>query len=419
MLESAYLRYRDKHHIVVHVGEWTTKVGIAAECAPRAVVPSPEMSSYVRTVVGKSPLSVDQWLDSVSDLLVRIFHHYLLTNTKERSVVLVESPLCPQPLREAIHKVLFELFQVPSVIHMCDLVAPLFCVGVDTGLVVDIGHGGCRVLPVCFGVPLSGAFCHSASGGKLVNAKLRELMKRDAAAYCNQIKEGELNTQKFVKANKFDLEYLIKKINALTDNQLETIKLRHCRVRQSSNSTSAAEDRGECFQLVTVGKSTRIPVAKKSWWQACECLVDMDSGKFSVNEEDSAIPTIDRKSVVDCAIEALEMCDLDTRPLVVQNVLVCGGSAEFPGLLLRFGLELRKELRNHDRLSPLEKKVAFGSPLFSPLVRQWVGAAVASAGTVDVLEEYSQEMYLEDEPIPDSFSVSSPSRAYADEKEAE
>ena len=75
---------------------------------------------------------------------------HLLVNPKERRVVVVESVFCPTTFRDTLAKVLFDHYEVPSVLFAPSHLAVLFTLGIPSGLVIDVGQKETQVLPVSF-----------------------------------------------------------------------------------------------------------------------------------------------------------------------------------------------------------------------------------------------------------------------------
>lgn len=95
------------------------------------------------------------------------FRH-LLVNPKERRVVVVESVLCPTEFRETLAKVLFQHFEVPSVLFAPSHLLSCFPLGTQNVLVVDVGYSETLVLPVFEGVPMLNCWEASPVGAKAV-----------------------------------------------------------------------------------------------------------------------------------------------------------------------------------------------------------------------------------------------------------
>lgn len=74
----------------------------------------------------------------------------MLIDSKTRKVIVAEPTLVAYRLKEAICRVLFTYFQVPSVTFLSSQVLALASTGVRTGLVIDIGWHDTRILPVPF-----------------------------------------------------------------------------------------------------------------------------------------------------------------------------------------------------------------------------------------------------------------------------
>ena len=67
---------------------------------------------------------------------------------KERRVVIVESLLTPSDYRNLLAKVLFERYDVPSVLFAPSHLVSTFPLGTPNALVVDVGYRESLVLPV-------------------------------------------------------------------------------------------------------------------------------------------------------------------------------------------------------------------------------------------------------------------------------
>jgi actin-related protein 10 len=80
----------------------------------------------------------------------KINFRYLLIDSKTRKVIVSESTLLPYRIKEAICRVMFTYFQVPSVTFLSSHVLALASTGLRTGIVVDIGWHDTRILPVLY-----------------------------------------------------------------------------------------------------------------------------------------------------------------------------------------------------------------------------------------------------------------------------
>jgi actin-related protein 10 len=92
----------------------------------------------LREVYSQSSPAVNTKVDS----------RYLLIDSKTRKVIVSEPTLLPYRIKEAICRVMFTYFQVPSVTFLSSHVLALASTGLRTGIVVDIGWYDTRILPV-------------------------------------------------------------------------------------------------------------------------------------------------------------------------------------------------------------------------------------------------------------------------------
>ncbi len=70
----------------------------------------------------------------------RLYFQHLLVNPKDRRVVLLDSLLGTFVVKEALSEVLFKHFEVLSILYSPSHLMPLFTLGTQTGLVVDVGY---------------------------------------------------------------------------------------------------------------------------------------------------------------------------------------------------------------------------------------------------------------------------------------
>ena len=76
------------------------------------------------------------------------YNRYLLTDPKQRTVVICEPPMMPIRIKEMIANILFHRLQVPALCFVPSHLLALLTTGESTGLVVDCGHLETTVLPV-------------------------------------------------------------------------------------------------------------------------------------------------------------------------------------------------------------------------------------------------------------------------------
>ena len=69
-------------------------------------------------------------------------------------MVVVENILGSSLAKSVLARVLFKHYEVSSVLYLPSHLVALLPLGVETGLVVDLGHSETSVLPVYSGVPV-------------------------------------------------------------------------------------------------------------------------------------------------------------------------------------------------------------------------------------------------------------------------
>ncbi|KAF8821331.1 actin-like protein ALP4 [Cardiosporidium cionae] len=370
----------EKPPIVIDFGENLTKIGVAGEHQPRFILPTFQIlqmyseGGYRRKSIGNAVtgsgsqqllsqrILEDDWIPILHKGLRLIYFEYLLVDPNERKVILLESVTATKSFREAAAFVLFTHFQVPSISFLPSMVSPLYCCGIPTGIVVDLGYSESRIMPVYCGVAMYGQFECIPIGAKLLNKKLRLLLLED------QTTARELNI-----------------VRSLSEATLEDIKVRGCYVSfalENGSATVPATD-----QRYHTAEGTFL-IAADSRWKLYECLFGLDETEDPLCSVPAAIA------------RCLEKCPLDTRKELVQNIVLCGGMAEILGLLTRIAIELRMVLLAQPQLKTLERLAGFAVPSFLPLCRQWIGGSIY--GMLKDTQEFSMDNFLESEGnIPD------------------
>lgn len=80
--------------------------------------------------------------------MLKVFSSSLLTDPKSRKVIVVENPLLPLHVKDAIARILFNNLQVPSISFASSHLLSLVAAGRVTGLVLDCGNLESTALPV-------------------------------------------------------------------------------------------------------------------------------------------------------------------------------------------------------------------------------------------------------------------------------
>ncbi|TCD66444.1 hypothetical protein EIP91_001381 [Steccherinum ochraceum] len=100
----------------------------------------------------------------------------LLTDPKSRKVIIVEHPLLPLHVKDAIARILFNNLQVPSISFASSHLLSLLAAGRTTGLVLDCGHLESAALPIFSSRPLYPHLRTTPLAGARLSSHLRALL---------------------------------------------------------------------------------------------------------------------------------------------------------------------------------------------------------------------------------------------------
>jgi len=403
----------EKHAVVLDVGSWTTKVGYAGEAVPRAIVRTPKaLQQHLDTPTAAGDKGKEAG-EALSDALVKFVHklyfEHLLVNPKDRRVVLVEGLLGDLRLRDAIVKVLFCHFEVLSVLLAPSHLMPLFGLGLQHGLVLDVGYKEATLIPVYQGVPILKAWQALPLASETLHTTIRrELMTRGMA------KTG--SCPEFRKVSEFGLEAdgsggldIEAKI---TEDIVEDIKVRLCFVTQIERGQQIQQIRKDASCVsglssflkksvpaatYTLDGDTVLQVDGETRESVCEALFELDN---------------DRTSVATMVLDALLSCPIDTRRHLAANMVIVGGTSILLGFKSRLFQEINHLLQTQspykEKLQTLLTDDASGSgfklhvtPAAKPNFACWSGASLFGATDAIASRSFTREAYFKDKAIPD------------------
>ena len=267
--------------------------------------------------------------------------------------------------------VLFKVFTVPSICLVLELVLPLYLSGLHSGLVVDLGYSSCRVLPTFAGVPVLSALSDAPCGTKDVLQAIKEALKTPTAG-----NEGKI-------------------LEKLEDEAvLEDVLVCACYVTcdfpkdGEHKAASLKTDKDAEVRLVGDDRAVKVPAA---------CRHSVTEVFFQRSAESYHSCSCD--TIPEAVVRTLELCPMDIRAQLVQNVVICGGAAMLRGLLPRLAQEMQKSLKQHKALAALASKLQITPLDFAPICASWTGGAIF--GSLEGIPEYSAEDFKKGEPLPD------------------
>ncbi|XP_059145787.1 actin-related protein 10-like [Physella acuta] len=375
--------------IVIDIGVAYTKCGLAGETGPRCIIPS--QCTNARTQQVKKIweyTTTEELYELLKELLYTLIFRYLLVTPKDRRVVVVESLLCTSDFRDTLAKVLFKHYEVGSVLFASSHLLSMLTLGVNVGLVVDVGYKETLVIPVYEGIPIMKGLQSIPLAGKAIHSRIKtQLMEHGTISTPDQ--------QHQAVASIPDL---------ITEDLLEDIKVRCCFVTEYT--------RGQQIQEVTMrgGHANKLPppppdtdypldggnvlnVSGRIREHSCEVLFEQDN-------EETSIATL--------LLESLILCPIDTRIELANNVLVTGGTAMLPGFYHRLQLELANLLKKPVYSSQLGiKQFKFHKAPAKENYTAWLGGALIGALETLPSKSLSRDVYLQKDKLPDWCCIDS------------
>ncbi|CAG8433384.1 8109_t:CDS:10 [Ambispora gerdemannii] len=403
--------------IVLDVGSLYIKAGFSGESRPRHVVPifagnmkahwEPDLtgsggsrrdcgegcriiggfSELFDLSIGRTSEELESLYDRMAHYLHDIYFRYLLTDPKQRKVVLCESPMMPLKLKQLIAKVLFENLQVPSISFAPSHMLALLTTGCTTGLVVDCGHLETTVMPTFSARPLNPFIRTTPLAGRALTQRLKKLISEF----------GKIIVPPSTNRQPIHLKYL-------TPTVLEDIKTRFLYVGpmiipSTSSIVSAEKTPEEDFEkkYASISSATEIyyPITLSKHgrerqmgtlvlpgWireRAAEVLFEGDE---------------DESSIVGCLLECLLKTPIHLRQPLAASILLIGGTTLLPNFQPRLHQEILRALSTDNRfqnLNGLNNHIAFleeksNGKVFVANCRAWVGGSLIGSLKSTVVE---------------------------------
>ncbi|TKR94167.1 hypothetical protein L596_008491 [Steinernema carpocapsae] len=248
-------------------------------------------------------------------------------NSEDHPVLLTEAPLNPAKNREKAAEIFFETFGAPALHIQMQAVLSLYSTGRTTGVVLDSGDGVSHVVPIYDGFAIRPGVQRIDVAGRDVTRYLRLLLRKEGHTL-HRTSEFEI-----VREMKEQLCYLA--LNYMKD--------------EASDNEKASYKMPD-GSMIEVGASR---------FRAPEVLFRPEL----IGEEWDGIPQ--------CIHHSLLKCDYDLRKTLYSNIVLSGGSTQFPG----FGDRLLAELK---RLAPRDTKIRISAPQ-ERVYSTWIGGSILAS----------------------------------------
>ena len=356
--------------LVIDIGAAYSKLGFDGDPAPRCIIPtrifgrghdSDKLVTLLPYKPNSGPDSEEhkQMEKAVHDLFADFFYNQFQLNPRETRILLLESLYNPSPLRESIAKCLFLTFQVNSILFFPLSIACLHSVGLEEGLVIDVGHTGTRITPISCSTLLI-SLCRELPGygGEYMLSWLRFNL-------CHQASLVRVGT----------LERVEKKVEeVLTHELVEDIRCRMCAVR-SVDETRTPPD---ALYPLPYHPGLLLSVPGELRHRVAECL-------FSLSPEegpDFPVHLIPERTLPQEIVDCVLKLPIDLRVPLAGNIVIAGGPTMLPGFMKRFHQELNRAASNEGQ-GVLGAKVEFMMhvPRIHANTLGWHGGSVLGACT--------------------------------------
>jgi len=366
----------EKHAVVLDIGSRYTKCGYSGELVPRCIIPSKQGDVWLSSCTDEDSLYA-----ALVDFIHQLYFKWLLVNPKDRRVVVVENILGSHLAKSVLAKVLFKHYEVSSVLYLPSHLVSLLPLGLETGLVVDLGHSEASVLPVYAGVPVLKAW----QALPLAGAAVLEAVRADLVA------RGRLRGEQAASPH---IPHL------LTDHVLTDIVTRCCFVTTMARGQQlvAAATQPEPAELEAM-------VAKSAPTVAYPCPSSQALLVDGVTREGAAEllweGDEDGNSVASMVLDSIAASPLDCRRELAASLVLVGGLASMQGLRQRLGQELKRLLGTPKYSHLAVSSFKLHQPPAQPGYAVWLGAAIAGATDIVTTRSLPREQYLREGTVPD------------------
>ena len=325
--------------LILDPGSHTIRAGFAGEDTPKSIIPTVYGRDASKKFYGDNSIHTPRPgveyssfmsdgcvndFDAASDSWTHVFGHSLRVTTKEHPLLITEPAWNPSTSREKTLEVAFEKLHAPASFLLKSAVAAAFAGGKSTALIVDVGHATMTVTPVYDGLVLKRGlqkqnFAGEALNG-LVEAAFQQRNIQSPPHFCVKSKGStESGEGAVVKVPEgLTSSYLQLSRSRIVEEFKETV----LQVHELPYNEAAADQRpARIFEFPT-GQQTSF---KGERYKLAESL-------FTTDDTHTSIQGLIKN--------ALESTDVDSRPLLLQNIIVTGGTTLIPGFEARLQQEM-------------------------------------------------------------------------------
>ncbi|KAL4238614.1 hypothetical protein ACF0H5_003321 [Mactra antiquata] len=254
-------------------------------------------------------------------------------NSNECSILIAESPINPNYLRERMCEIMFEYFEVSSLCIQDSSVLSLLSSGLSTGTVIESGDSSTYTSVVYGGSVLKDAIPKTFYAGSSLTKYLAHLVSKRKGETCSEIPLSYLKTLKeklaFVSED-YDADLKLAKATNLYEREYTL---------PDGEIITVNEERLKC------GEGLFVPQM-----YGCSC------------------PGIHLQ-----VHRTLELVDSHIRKTACRNIVLSGGNTMFSGLAMRLQIEMNKLFPSKLGVKVIE------SPVSERRFATWVGGSIMAS----------------------------------------
>lgn len=365
----SYLDVIANQPVVIDNGSGTIKAGFAGSDAPKSVFPN-MIGRYKHTrvmaggvegdyIVGKDieqfrgllklsyPMEhgvVEDWSD-MEKVWQHIYSQELNAHPEEHPVLLTEAPLNPKRNREKAAEIFFETFNVPALFVSMQAVLSLYASGRTTGVALDCGDGVTHAVPIYEGFVMPHSMTRVDVAGRDVTKFLQLQLRKQGYAFHTS---AELDIVREIKE---------KACYVAPDVEKEE-KAERDRIKEERLGVLGKKPQQSSASLYRLPDGTVIDIGP-SQFRAPEVLFRPD------------LIGSEYQGIHECLTDAIRKSDLDLRPNLYENIVLCGGSTLYRG----FGDRLLNEVK---KLAPKDIKIRIQAPQ-ERRYSVWIGGSILAS----------------------------------------
>ncbi|OZJ06401.1 hypothetical protein BZG36_00662 [Bifiguratus adelaidae] len=298
------------------------------------------------------------------------FNNKLRIDPAEHPLLCTEPAWNPPENREKLTELAFEKFGFSAFYLAKDAVMTAFAVGKSTALVLDTGSSVTSVVPVYDGYVLKKGIAKESLAGDFISEQLKEQLKQELGI--DIVPQYKVASKTAVKAGKAP-EYQVREREGTTDSYHEYQQARVLQEFKESVCQVSEMPYDEHTLSVRPQKTFEFPNGYNNNFgvQRFRVPETMFNPQHIIKQPaDEQFNPISYSRLV---YQSMSHCDIDLRPLLLNNVVVTGGNSLWQGFNERLNHDLPQlapgsKVKIHAAGNPIERKCS-----------SWLGGSILSS----------------------------------------